>query len=901
MISLRPYQQEALDAINFYYDKNIVRQLVVLPTGCHEYNQGILMYNGTIKPVQEIEVGDFLMGPHSEPKQVLQLHRGHGRMHTVTPIKGTPFRVNEDHVLTLIRTSFSKIFKGKKYQYGNNIVDVSVRDYLTWSETKKHQYKLFRRPVYFYYNHHVLPVDPYYIGLWLGDGSSRNTDITNIDVEVEEYLKLFARSLHLKFNKKQSLNRTPTLSITSGIGAYPNHLLDSLRELNLIQNKHIPYEYKTSSYTNRLMLLAGLMDSDGSLSHNGFDYISINEQLAQDVTYVARSLGFAAYVTETIKHSQNETACTAYRVSISGHTDVVPTQIQRKQASKRLQKKDVLRTGFSVNASGTDNYYGFTLTGDGRYLLDDFTVTHNSGKTVLFSHLPQTRTNALPMLILAHRAELLVQAQQKIGWANPELNIEIEQGENVAGYADVVVASVPTLGRADSERILKYPKNYFKTIVIDEAHHAAAPSYKRILEYFDTEFVLGVTATPQRSDKIRLTDVFDEIVYYKTIQDLIEDKWLCPLVGYRIKTDTDISGVATNDGDYIASQLEDVIDNPTRNATIVAAYNSLVPETKAIVFCAGIQHANNVAASFRQAQIPTQTILGETPAEEREKIYQQFSTGEIKVLVNVGVLTEGFDEPTVQTIILARPTRSTLLYTQIVGRGTRLHEGKQHCTILDIADTTKGKKPIGLPSLLGLPADFDLQGQDLVEVAKEYKELEQFCPGEAVRVLQPEDIQLAYTRINLFMPPPPNEFVQEYSRFVWAEVSENEFHLGINNNNSLKIFVDALGRWVVEHHQRVNNKVETKILGYPDDMRDAFVRSDKWIMNRFDTKLIDSSETWRSDGPTDAQKKMLKRIGVPLTSDMTKGTASQIISKYYENNPKPAWLEHKIARSKNRW
>jgi ATP-dependent helicase IRC3 len=524
-----------------------------------------------------------------------------------------------------------------------------------------------------------------------------------------------------------------------------------------------------------------------------------------------------------------------------------------------------------------------------------------AGKTVIFSHLPQVKTDSLPMLVLAHRAELLHQAKEKIGWSNPSLSIEIEQGENHAGHSDVVVASVPTLGRAESERILKYPKDYFKSIVIDEAHHAAAPSYRRILDYFESDFTLGVTATPQRSDNIRLTDVFDEIVYYKTIQDLIEQGYLSSLVGYRIKTDTDISNVATNEGDYIASQLEEAIDNPVRNAIIVNSYHNLVPDTKAIVFCAGVKHANNLAASFRQAKVRTEVILGDTSSEDRQEILQRFSTGETMVLVNVGVLTEGFDEPSVQTIILARPTRSTLLYTQIVGRGTRLYEGKKHCTVLDFADTTKGKKPIGLPSLLGLPPEFDLQGQDLVEVAKEYKELEEYCPGEAVRVLEPGDIQVAYKRINLFMPPPPNEFVQQYSRFVWAEVAENDFHLGIDNSNSFRIYVDALGRWVAEHHQRTSEKMEVTILGYPEDMRDAFVRSDKWIMARYDTKLIDSQEAWRSDGPTDAQKKLLKRIGVPLTADMTKGTASQIISKYYEANPKPHWLEHKISRSKNRW
>lgn len=526
-----------------------------------------------------------------------------------------------------------------------------------------------------------------------------------------------------------------------------------------------------------------------------------------------------------------------------------------------------------------------------------------AGKTVIFSHIPKVVQDSLPMLVLAHRGELLIQAQDKILWSNPELDVQIEKAEQHADHCDVVVASVPTLGRAESERILKYPKDYFKSIVIDEAHHAAAQSYRRIIDYFDTSFILGVTATPQRSDSVRLTDVFQEIVYYKTIQDLIEDGYLCRLVGFRVRTDTDISEVQTNNGDYIAAQLEETINTPSRNATVVAAYQEIAPQKKAIVFASGVQHAKDLALSFRQIA-PTAVLLGTTTDEERTLILNQFKNGDIKVLVNVGVLTEGFDEPSVEAIILARPTRSSLLYTQIVGRGTRLFEGKQHCIVIDIADTTKGKKPLGLPTLLGMPADFDLQGKDLIEVANEYKKLEQYCPGEAVRVLNPDDITLAYKRIDLFMPPPPNEVVIQYSTFVWAEVGENDFHLGISNGESLRIYVDALGRWTVDLVQRSGSSSKTTLLGHTEDMREAFVRSDRWVMNNrpVNVNLLDNNAAWRTDSPTDKQRKFLKRIGVPVTADMTKGTASQIISKYYENNPRPKWLENKIQNSRyNNW
>jgi ATP-dependent helicase IRC3 len=525
-----------------------------------------------------------------------------------------------------------------------------------------------------------------------------------------------------------------------------------------------------------------------------------------------------------------------------------------------------------------------------------------AGKTVVFSYLPQVLHQALPMLVLAHRGELLQQAKEKILWSNPDLDVQIEKAEQVAQLCDVVVASVQTLGRFDSDRIQKYPKDYFRTVIVDEAHHAAASSYRRILDYFKPDLLLGVTATPQRGDSVRLNDIFDEIVYYKNILDLIQEGYLCRLSGYRVVTDTDISQVETSHGDFVASQLESTVNNSYRNALVVRSYLEIAKDKKALVFAAGIQHARELASSFEQAGTSVRIVIGDTPDEERRSILDDFRNGKVKVVVNVGVLTEGFDEPSVEVILLARPTRSSLLYTQIVGRGTRLFDGKENCIVIDIADAIKGKKPLGLPTLLGMPADFDLKGHDLVEVANKYKELEAYCPGEAVRVLSPQEIELAYKRIDLFMPPPPNQFILQYSNFVWAETAENQYHLGIGNNESLRIHQDTLGRWSVVHIQKLGFNISPKetVLGYPNDIREAFARSDRWVINNRPSNLnfIDNSAAWRYDSPTDKQKRLLKRIGVPLTADMTKGTASNIITKYYEANPKPKWLENKIALGK---
>jgi len=530
------------------------------------------------------------------------------------------------------------------------------------------------------------------------------------------------------------------------------------------------------------------------------------------------------------------------------------------------------------------------------------------GKTVVFSHIPKILDDALPMLVLAHREELLTQAKEKIEWANPGLNVEIEQAENRASTeADIVVASVATLGRDASDRITKFGSEHFRTVVIDEAHHAAAVSYRRILDRFDSALRIGVTATPQRGDNVRLTDVFDEVVYYKTILEMMQQKYLAPLVGYRIKTDTDISSVSITGGDFADGQLGEAINTPERNALVVKSYKELceVDNRKTLVFAATVEHAEALVQAFREAGVRCGAVFGSTPRDERQAILARFSSGSIQVLVNVGVLTEGFDEPSVSAIILARPTRSPLLYTQIVGRGTRLCEGKRDCLVVDLADVSGNKKPLGLPTLLGLPYEFDLEGQDLEEAYKKFKALEEKAPAEAARVKSLADIDLAWERIDLFMPPPPNPVVQEYSRLVWAEVGEDSYWLNLSGTERLHISGDALGSFHVTLSDSSSEGTERvqRELGVVPDLREAFARSDRWVQKYRGNllSLLESDAQWRVDPPTDKQIKALKKFGVPVTSDLTKGMASEMLDKLFRDNPKPekpAWLQKKINASK---
>ncbi len=361
-------------------------------TGCHAAGQGILMFDGTIKRVEDVQVGDQLMGPDSEPRTVLGLARGEQEMVDVVPIKGEPWRVNLDHMLTLVRTNEG--CTGRKGRFDGNIVDARVRDVLNWSKTQRHLHKLFRAAANFGTWPQRFVISPYFMGVILGDGAlahpSTGMGITTADPEIVREIEKAAAEhvLHVRHDGKFGYH------LAGVVGAKKHPLLVELRRLGLspiaCAQRFIPHIYKTASRTERLELLAGLIDTDGSLdlsSGTCFDYISKSPTLANDVAFVARSLGFAAYVKLSKKRSQTMTAQGDYfRVCISGDTDSVPCRIPRKRAPAREQIKDVRRTGFDLVPTGkVEPYFGFTLDRDGRFLLDDFTVTHNTGKSIAYA------------------------------------------------------------------------------------------------------------------------------------------------------------------------------------------------------------------------------------------------------------------------------------------------------------------------------------------------------------------------------------------------------------------------------------------------------------------------------------------------------------------------------------
>ncbi|KAI8602849.1 hypothetical protein EDD21DRAFT_370703 [Dissophora ornata] len=340
-----------------------------------------------------------------------------------------------------------------------------------------------------------------------------------------------------------------------------------------------------------------------------------------------------------------------------------------------------------------------------------------SGKTVIFSHLmnmvPPPFPGANKTLILAHRQELLEQTKTHVLRNGTGLTVSIDQGKRNADMsADVIVASVPSLGRVGTPRLLKYNPREFKCIVIDEAHHAAADSYMRILKHFGADvrdthiFVYGCSATVRRHDGLKLGGAFDYISFHKSFITMIEDKWLCGLRVSTIQTDFDLRDVKMQGGDFSQKDLSIKVNSPIRNEIVVRSFMTYCKERKStVVFAVDIEHLETLTELFRAHGFDARGLSSKTDDFERAQMLKDFRERKFPVIVNCGILTEGTDIPAIDSIVMARPTKSNVLFQQMLGRGMRLYDGKEDCLVLDFVDVVKGEGLVNLPTLLGLDAE----------------------------------------------------------------------------------------------------------------------------------------------------------------------------------------------------
>ncbi|MGD9725363.1 MAG: LAGLIDADG family homing endonuclease [Nitrospira sp.] len=696
---VRPHQNQALTALG--QGKNVILHA---PTGCHAPGQLILMLDGSTKRVEDIKKGDLLMGPDSKPRRVTRLIRGRGRMVRVLPKKGEPFVVNEDHILTLVRTGVVREptdGSRKRRDLGGELVDVKVKDWEAWSSTQKHVHKLKRIGVTFR-SRKSLPLDPYMLGIIVGDGSIKDgtPGVTTADPEIEEALVSCAarRDLYIR-EEVQAGNAATTYRLSSGHRAQmgraggTNSLTNDLRQLGLwgkgSADKFIPKIYKVASRESRLELLAGLIDADGYLHHNNHVLTTASEQLAEDVAFVARSLGLAAYIYSTSKRCQTGYVGDYFRVSITGDNSIIPCRLERKTAPPRLQKKDSTRTGFALEEIGEGEFFGFSLTGDGRFLLGDFTITHNSGKTVAFQGAPYVSPHpGITVILYPLRALVKDQTRRFVELGLPAVTLygETPLGERSGIYDKITDGSakflLTTPESFDMNRKLQdvLAKRGVNVLAVDEAHayeewaDGFRPVYRRagrIAERVGVRQFLLCSATLTKKG-------------FKTATETIgRDEW----------TIVQVPPVRKNlHYRDLSSPSSEILTRAVRGDGL---------EAPGIVFFTTIKCLNETAELIeRRAKRKVLRYHGSMSGKERKEAQEAFMTGDTWIFATKA-FGMGIDKDNIRNIVHCQVPNSVLSYAQEC-----VHGDTPVMTQLGnrpAKDIKEGEHIIGFDPTLGMP------------------------------------------------------------------------------------------------------------------------------------------------------------------------------------------------------
>lgn len=350
-----------------------------------------------------------------------------------------------------------------------------------------------------------------------------------------------------------------------------------------------------------------------------------------------------------------------------------------------------------------------------------------TGKTIVFASIVQEQVSkGHRVLILAHREELLQQASDKL-MSSCGLCTALEKAgsSSLGSFIPVTVGSIQTLTR--DSRLHRFPRDYFQDIVVDEAHHCLSESYKKVLEYFDGANVLGVTATPDRGDKKSLGEYFDGIAYEYSMMDAIREGYLSPVRAQMIPLELDMSKVKVTAGDYAVNDIGCALEPYLEQIALEMV--KYAKGRKTVVFLPLIATSQKFCAMLNEVGLRAVEVNG--TSADRAEILRDFEGGKYDVLCNSMLLTEGWDCPSVDCIVVLRPTKVRSLYQQMIGRGMRLAEGKEHLLVLDFLWMTSRHDLCKPSALMGGDEEEEakidqliaegLESLDLIEVKEKAK------------------------------------------------------------------------------------------------------------------------------------------------------------------------------------
>jgi superfamily II DNA or RNA helicase len=478
-----------------------------------------------------------------------------------------------------------------------------------------------------------------------------------------------------------------------------------------------------------------------------------------------------------------------------------------------------------------------------------------SGKTIVMSALAKQLNKKT--LILAHREELITQTVEKFELVWPEASIGVCMAERNEVDQQVVVGSIQSCSR--SKRLERLKERNFDVIMIDEAHHAAADSYQSVIDALGfrndpNKLLLGVTATVQRGDKLGLDNTFQKITFSRSISTMIRAGYLSPVTGRKILTNFSLKNIRSYKGDFAINELAEAVNTQERNAFIAEKYKLYGNDRKGIVFGVDVKHCHDLADAFQKQGVLAKAIWGDMDSHDRKTVLRELKNDSIQVAISCGVLTEGFDEPSIQCIAMARPTKSRGLYIQCIGRGLRLWPGKENCLVLDFTDRSHN-----LDSLMSLgitvPGSLEI-------TERECQEKEEIDRTPKIEILNESD----------------NEFdILGCTRFLWVAIGDDEWSL-----------IDDEKREIIMQPHPDGYKAT---LYFPDGSSQSIVKTplplqycmgvcEDYARRHLKIGFADASKPWMSSNsqPTQGQIDYLSKNNA-YRKDMTRGQAAIEIRK----------------------
>lgn len=500
-----------------------VANMAVNAGKCLGQGTPVVLSDGTLKKVEDIRVGDRLLGPDSKPRTVLALGRGSSQLYRVRQGNGDDYTCNSDHVLVL-ETSGLRASDHRSFSTGRQI-EISVTDFLSLPVHRRAQLKGIKAPC-LRLRARPVPLDPYYVGLWLGDGSAADTSVTTADPEIKEYLGLLAKSWNLRTRVEVQTGCVTVHLVKPSLKDEPrgNPLVRCMKKLGLIGNKHIPDAYLRNSVRVRRAVLAGIIDSDGHVEKNGVEITFVNKRLAEDTVRLCRSLGLRSTLSQKRTTCQTGVVGNAWRIWLKGDFTGVKPLIARKRKLPVAARG--LRYAIDIQPNTVGAWFGFTLDGDGRFLLGDYTVTHNTATFAAAAAFIKRTYPDARFLYFTPTERLVKQVIAGMKSFLPGWDItQYGGGAKDDTGKDMVVATQAMLNKNYFALKRAGWFSSFHALLCDESHHLASETAGKIMRTASAFFRLGASDTLKEADPVKhheIQGLCGPVRWTVTSSDLIE-------------------------------------------------------------------------------------------------------------------------------------------------------------------------------------------------------------------------------------------------------------------------------------------------------------------------------------------------------------------------------------------